>query len=56
MGKLYTCAELSDYYQVPLRTVWFWIRSKKISAIKIGKEYRIPEEAIKEFEAENKTR
>ena len=55
MGKLYTCEEISEYYRVPLNTVWFWIRNKKISAIKVGREYRISEDAIKEFEEKNKT-
>lgn len=55
MGKLYTCSEISEHYRVPLATVWSWIRNKKISAIKIGREYRIPEEAVEEFESKNKT-
>ena len=55
VGKLYTCEEISKYYRVPLNTVRFWIRNKKISAIKVGREYRISEDAIKEFEEKNKT-
>lgn len=55
MGKLYTCAEIADYYSVPIRTVWFWIREKKISAIKVGKYYRVSEEALRQFEQSQKT-
>lgn len=55
MGKLYTCAEIADYYSVLIRTVWFWIREKKISAIKVGKYYRVSEEALRQFEQSQKT-
>ena len=33
----------------------FGFGTKKISAIKVGREYRISEDAIKEFEEKNKT-
>lgn len=55
MDKLYTCAEISDRYGVPLGTVWLWIRNKKIPAIKIGKEYRVAETDLKKFEDERRT-
>lgn len=55
MDKLYTCAEISERYSVPLGTVWLWIRSKKLPAIKIGKEYRIATEDLKKFENERRT-
>ena len=50
MSKLYTCDEIAERYAVKVITVWDWIRSKKLGAIKIGKMYRIREEDIKRFE------
>lgn len=55
MVKLYTCVEISERYQVPIATVWLWIRKKKLSAIKIGKEYRVTEDDILLFEKNLKT-
>ena len=55
MPKYYTCTEIAERYGVPLCTVWLWIRSKKLSAIKIGKEYRTTETDLKKFEDERRT-
>jgi len=55
MEKLYTCAEIADRYSVPVGTVWRWIRRKMIPAINLGKEYRISEIDLKQFEKERKT-
>ncbi len=55
MEKLYTCEEVAERYGVNTATVKEWIRNKKISAIKVGREYRISEDAVKEFEEKNKT-
>jgi excisionase family DNA binding protein len=55
MDKLYTCNEISLKYGVKARTVWSWIRSKKLPAIKIGNGYRIREEDLKIFEESRKT-
>ena len=55
MGKLYTCAEVAARYGVKVITVWDWIRLKKLAAIKIGKEYRIDESDLMEFEAARRT-
>jgi excisionase family DNA binding protein len=55
LGKLYTCAEIAERYSVQLITVWDWIRKKKLPAIKLGKQYRITEEAIQSFEESRRT-
>lgn len=55
MSKMYTCEEVSERYSVKVITVWDWIRKKKLSAIKIGRDYRISEEDLKSFETERRT-
>ena len=55
MGKLYTCFDIANRYGVPVETVWFWIRKKQLSAIKIGKSYRVSEEDINYFENQRRT-
>lgn len=46
----YTCKEVASRYGVCEDTVWTWIRSGKLKAFKIGRNYRICEEALAEFE------
>ncbi|MGL6201908.1 MAG: helix-turn-helix domain-containing protein [Lachnospiraceae bacterium] len=53
---MYTCAEIADRYDVKIITVWDWIRKKKLSAIRIGRDYRISEDDIEEFENERRTK
>lgn len=53
MDKFYTCKEIAERYNVKIDTVWQWIRQKKLSAIKLGKVFRIKEEALSIFEKEN---
>lgn len=55
MTKLHTCQDLADRYGVELFTIWQWIRNKKLPAIKIGKEYRISEDDLNEFEESRRT-
>ena len=52
---MFTCEEVASRYAVQVITVWDWIRKKKLSAIKIGREYRISEEDIKAFEDSRRT-
>lgn len=47
MGELYTCKDVAERYGVQIITVWEWIRKKKLGAIKIGKEYRVSAEDMK---------
>lgn len=55
MDKLYTCAELSARYGVSIFTVWDWIKKEKLPAIKIGREYRIKQGDLMQFENERST-
>ena len=55
MSKMYTCDEVADRYKVKVITVWEWIRQKKLNAIKLGREYRISEEGLNNFENKRKT-
>ena len=50
MKKIYSCEEVAEKYGVKLQTVWWWIRSKRLAAIKVGKFYRIREADLKKFE------
>ena len=52
---MYTCDEVAERYKVKIITVWDWIRQRKLNAIKLGREYRISEEDLIEFENERKT-
>ena len=55
MPKYFTCEEIADMYQVKTITVWDWVRKKKLSAIKIGRDYRIRQEDIDVFEKSRET-
>lgn len=55
MPKFYTCEEVAEIYRVKTITVWDWVRKKKLSAIKTGRNYLVSEESIKAFEDERKT-
>lgn len=55
MAELYTCQQVAERYKVEVITVWDWIRKKKLAAIKIGKEYRISEDDLREFEVARRT-
>jgi len=55
LSRYFSCKEIADIYGVKIFTVWHWIRNKKLPAIKIGKQYRIREEDLKQFEEDNRT-
>lgn len=55
MEKLYSCEQVAERYGVKIETVWAWIRSKKILAVKIGKSYRVKESDLAIFEQQNQT-
>ena len=55
MSKMYTCEQVAEGYGVQVITIWDWIRKKKLPAIKIGKEYRISDEDLKQFEDSRRT-
>lgn len=50
MEKLYTCKEVSERYNVTVDTVWEWIKACKLPACTIGRQYRIKESDLLNFE------
>lgn len=52
---MYTCEEVAERYSVKVITVWDWIRKKKLNAIKLGREYRVSEDDLLQFEKERRT-
>ena len=50
MEKFYDCKQVAAHYGVKIKTVWDWIRAGKLKAFRVGKQYRIPKEALAEFE------
>lgn len=46
----YTCEEVAEIYMVSKYTVWRWIKSGRISAVKIGRNYRIRKEDVERIE------
>lgn len=56
MEKLLTCNQVAERYSVKVITVWEWIKSKKLPAIKVnGRNYRIRPEDLEAFEKQYKT-
>lgn len=47
--KLYTLLEAQDILKVTRRTLYNYIKSGKLSAVKIGREWRITHESLKAF-------
>ena len=47
--KFYTPAEIAERYRVQPRTVWEWIRTGKLRAVKVGNYYRIREADLEAF-------
>lgn len=53
--NLYTTDEVAEILKMKVTTIRALIRDKKLPAIKIGTEYRISEEDLKNFLNENRT-
>ena len=56
LKKLLTCQQVAERYGVKIETVWAWIRNNKLPAIQIGKQYRIEEDALEQFEKASGTK
>lgn len=54
--KFYTVQEVADTLQVHWQSVLNYIKSGKLEAVKLGKGYRISEENLKKFIADQSTR
>jgi len=51
----YTTEEVADLLKVHVKTIREMIKSKRLQAIKVGQEYRITDEQIREYIENNKT-
>lgn len=47
--KVYTTVEVQDILKITQRTLYRYIKAGQIKAIKMGREWRITEEALKDF-------
>lgn len=47
--EVYTLKEIEDLLRVTRRTLYNWIKSGKLKAFRVGKEWRITKEALEEF-------
>jgi len=50
----YTCKEVAEILKLSLETIWDWARTGKLSAVKIGRSYRIPKETVDQLLQPNK--
>jgi excisionase family DNA binding protein len=53
---LRTPQEIADYLKVDVRTVYRWLRSGEMDAIRFRQQYRISESALRKFVEERRTR
>jgi excisionase family DNA binding protein len=51
----YTTDEVAEMLKVHPKTIRAMIKSKRLQAVKVGQEYRITDEQIREYVEENKT-
>lgn len=47
--KLYTLSELSEMLEVTTRTLYTYIKSGRLKAVKVGHTWRVTEENLKAF-------
>lgn len=47
--EVYALKEIEDLLHVTRRTLYNWIKSGKLKAFRIGKEWRVTREALQEF-------
>ena len=48
--RMMTSEEVAQKHEVKVKTVWKWIREKKLRAVRLAKGYRITADALAEFE------
>ena len=54
--KFYTVQEVADLLQIHWQSVLNYIKNGKLKALKLGKGYRISQEALDEFIANHTTK
>ncbi|MBM3283961.1 helix-turn-helix domain-containing protein [Candidatus Gottesmanbacteria bacterium] len=55
MEEYYTPEQIAKKLQITTQTVWRWIRTKRLKAVRIGKSYRVPVQDFNEFINKGKT-
>ena len=55
MDKFYTCEEIARRYRVEKATVWAWIRTKQLPAVRFGRNYIVSEKTLEDFEKKHLT-
>ena len=53
--KFYTTQEVAELLHLKVKTVRAMINKKRLRAVKIGNEYRVTDEHIRQFVEENQT-
>lgn len=56
MKKFFSAAEIAERYNVKVTTVWEWLRSGRLTAIRIGRGYRVSNEDLEKFEKEGRVK
>jgi len=51
----YTTEEVAKLLKISAKTVREMIKDKRLQAVRVGKEYRITEDQIRQYVEENKT-
>jgi len=54
--ELYTLQEAADILKVSRQSVYNFVRDKRLKAAKVGREYRVTKEDLKEFIESQKTK
>lgn len=47
--KLYTLQEVADLLHVTRKTIYNYMKAKKIKAIKVGRTYRVTQEELNKY-------
>lgn len=47
--KLYTLQEVADILHVTRKTIYNYMKAKKIKAIKVGRTYRVTQEELNKY-------
>ena len=47
--KVYTLEEIADILKVTRRTLYTYIKAGKLDAVKVGRYWRVKEDALKKF-------
>lgn len=51
--EVYTLNEIADLLQVTKRSLYSWIKSGRLKALKVGREWRVTKKSLEAFLEEN---